>query len=113
VDVYAQIGTGNQRIVRKALTNVLVLKAQIGEKDTTAVASDAHVLFALSDRDAQKVLWLANNGDNSFWLAQRPQENALNSPPTVETLQTVLGDGLPAAVQKLIKGLLNPAGATQ
>jgi hypothetical protein len=25
----------------------------------------------------------------------------------------VLGDGLPAAVQKLIKGLLNPAGATQ
>jgi Flp pilus assembly protein CpaB len=113
VDVYAQIGGGNQRIVRKVLTNVLVLKAQIGEKDTTAVASDAHILFALSDRDAQKILWLANNGDDNFWLAQRPQENALNSAPTVETLQTVLGDGLPAAVQKLIKGLLNTAGATQ
>jgi Flp pilus assembly protein CpaB len=113
VDVYAQIGSGNERIVRKVLTNVLVLKAQIGEKDTTAVATDAHILFALSDRDAQKILWLANNGDDNFWLAQRPQENALNSAPTVETLQTVLGDGLPAAVQKLIKGLLNTAGATQ
>jgi hypothetical protein len=90
-----------------------VLKAQIGQKDTTGVASEAHVLFALSDRDAQKVLWLANNSDDSFWLAQRPKENALNSAPTVETLQTVLGDGLPPAVQKLIKGLLNPAGASQ
>lgn len=113
VDVYAQIGTGNQRIVRKVLTKVLVLKAQIGAKDTTEVAGDAHLLFALSDRDAQKMLWLADNGDDNFWLAQRPQEGALNSPPTVETLQTVLGDGLPAAVQKLIKGLLNPAGASQ
>ena len=88
-----------------------MLKAQIGAKDDTSVASDAHILFALSDRDAQKILWLADNGDDSFWLAQRPQENALNSPPTVETLQTVLGDGLPAAVQKLIKGLLTSAGA--
>lgn len=115
VDIYAQIGSGTQRIVRKVLTNVVVLKAQIGvgPKDIDNVASDAHLLFALSDRDAQKILWLADNGDNNFWLAQRPQENALNSAPTVETLQTVLGDGLPAAVQKLIKGLLNPAGATQ
>jgi Flp pilus assembly protein CpaB len=113
VDVYAQIGSGNQRIVRKVLTNVLVLHAQIGQKDTTNVNGDAHILFALSDRDSQKMLWLAENGDDAFWLAQRPQEGALNSPPTVETLQTVLGDGLPAAVQKLIKGLLNPAGAQQ
>jgi Flp pilus assembly protein CpaB len=113
VDVYAQIGTGNQRIVRKVLTNVLVLHAQIGQKDSTAVAGDAHILFALSDRDSQKMLWLAENGDDNFWLAQRPLEGAINSPPTVETLQTVLGDGLPPAIQKLIKGLLNPAGATQ
>jgi Flp pilus assembly protein CpaB len=111
VDVYARIGTSNTRFVKKVLTNVLVLKAQIGEKDTTAVG-DAHILFSLSDRDAQKMLWLAGNGENDFWLAQRPQENALNSPPSVETIQTLLGDGLPAAVQKLIKGLINPTGAT-
>ena len=100
--------------MRKVLTNVLVLQCPDRRRRTRRPsASDAHILFALSDRDAQKILWLADNGDNNFWLAQRPQEGALNSPPTVETLQTVLGDGLPAAVQKLIKGLLNPAGATQ
>ena len=81
---------------------MLVMKAQIGAKDTTAVG-DAHILFALSDRDAQKLLWLADNAENDFWLAQRPQENALNSPPSVETLETVLGDNLPAAIQKLVK----------
>jgi Flp pilus assembly protein CpaB len=113
VDIYAQIGTGNQRIVRKVLTNVLVLHSQLGQKDQSGVGSDAHILFALSDKDAQKVLWLAQDGDNTMWLALRPQEGALNSPPTVETLQTVLGDGLPAAVQKLIKNLLTPAGASQ
>jgi Flp pilus assembly protein CpaB len=112
VDVYARIGTGNTRFVKKMLANVLVLKAQIGAKDTTSVG-DAHILFALSDRDAQKMLWLAGAGTNDFWLAQRPQENALNSPPSVETLQTVLGDGLPAAIQKLIKSLINPTGAPQ
>ena len=91
------------------LTNVLVMKAQIGMKDTLAVG-DAHILFALSDRDAQKMLWLSDNGTDDFWLAQRPQENALNSPPSVETLETVLGENLPAAIQKLIKGLINPTG---
>ena len=49
---------------------------------------------------------------DDFWLAQRPQENALNSPPSVETLQTVLGENLPAAIQKLVKGLITPTGAT-
>lgn len=111
VDVYARIGAGTSRFVKKVLTNVLVMKAQIGTKDTSAVG-DAHILFALSDRDAQKMLWLSDNGDNDFWLAQRPQENALNSPPSVETLETVLGTNLPAAIQKLIKNLLTPAGAT-
>jgi Flp pilus assembly protein CpaB len=111
VDIYARIGSGNQRFVKKVLPNVLVLKAQIGTKDATAVG-DAHILFALSDRDAQKLLWLAENGEDDFWLAQRPQEGALNSPPSVETLGTVLGTNLPAAVQKLIANLLTPAGAT-
>jgi len=111
VDVYARIGTGNERLVKKVLTNALVMKAQIGAKDTTAVG-DAHILFALSDRDAQKLLWLSDNAENDFWLAQRPQENALNSPPSVETLGTVLGDNLPAAIQKLVKTLTTVAGAT-
>jgi Flp pilus assembly protein CpaB len=111
VDVYARIGSGNQRFVKKVLTNVVVMKAQIGAKDTLGVG-DAHILMALSDRDAQKMLWLSDNGDDDFWLAQRPQENALNSPPSVETLETLLGENLSAAIAKLVKGLITPAGAT-
>ena len=65
------------------------------------------MLFALSDRDAQKLLWLADNGDDNFWLAQRPKENALNSPPWVETLKTLLGDGLPAESRSSSRGSLN------
>jgi ATP:cob(I)alamin adenosyltransferase len=39
VDVYAEIGGGNSRIVRKVLTNVLVLHAQLGVKDRLGVLS--------------------------------------------------------------------------
>ena len=50
------------------------------------------------------MLWLSDNGSDDFWLAQRPQENALNSPPSVETLQTLLGENLPAEIQKFVEG---------
>ena len=107
------IGTGNARIVAQGADQRTRDEGADRRQGHDGRRRDAHILFALSDRDAQKILWLADNAENSFWLAQRPQENALNSPPTVETLQTVLGDGLPAAMQKLIKSLLDPAGATQ
>jgi len=112
VDIYARIGNGNTRFVRKILTNVTVLKAQIGSTTNGAVGS-AHILFALSDRDAQKMMWLSDNGNDDFWLTQRPKENALNSPPSVETLSSLLGQGLPAGVAKLVKSLSVDAGASQ
>lgn len=112
VDIYARIGQGNARFVRKILTNVTVLKAQIGSTTNGAVGS-AHILFALSDRDAQKMMWLSANGTDDFWLTQRPKENALNSPPSVETLSSLLGQGLPAGVAKLVKSLSVDAGASQ
>ena len=112
VDVFARIGTGNTRFVKKILTNVTVLKAQIGQDDTTSVNGTAHILFALSDRDAQKMIWLSGNGDNDFWLTQRPKENALNSPPSVETLKTLLGQGLPSGIAKLVESLISPGTGT-
>ena len=105
VDIYARIGNGNTRFVRKILTNVTVLHA--------AVAGSTRVLFALSDRDSQKMMWLSDNGNDDFWLTQRPKENALNSPPSVETLQTLLGQGLPSGIVKLVKSLSVNAGAAQ
>jgi Flp pilus assembly protein CpaB len=112
VDVFARIGQGDTRFVKKILTNVTVLKAQIGQDDTTAVNGTAHILFALSDHDAQKMLWLSGNGSDDFWLTQRPKENALNSPPSVETLKTLLGQGLPAAISKLVDSLVSPNGSS-
>jgi Flp pilus assembly protein CpaB len=105
VDVFARIGTGDTRFVKKILTNVTVLKAQIGQKDTTSVNGTAHILFALSDRDAQKMIWLSGNGADDFWLTQRPKENALNSPPSVETLKSLLGQGLPNSIIQLVDSL--------
>jgi hypothetical protein len=58
-------------------------------------------------------MWLSDNGNNDFWLTQRPKENALNSPPSVETLQSLLGQGLPAGIVKLVKSLSVDAGASQ
>jgi Flp pilus assembly protein CpaB len=108
VDIFARIGSGDTRFVKKILTNVTVLKAQIGATDTTAVNGDAHLLLALSDRDAQKMIWLAGNSGDDFWMTQRPKENALNSPPSVETLKTLLGQGLPSAIAKLVNSLIAP-----
>jgi Flp pilus assembly protein CpaB len=111
VDIFARIGSGDTRFVKKILTNVTVLKAQIGSKDPTSVGSDAHLLLALSDRDAQKMIWLSGNGADDFWMTQRPKENALNSPPSVETLKTLLGQGLPSAVSKIVDSLVAAGSA--
>jgi Flp pilus assembly protein CpaB len=112
VDVYARIGQGNTRFVRKILTNVTVLKANLGAS-TGSSGGGTRILFALSDRDSQKMMWLSDNGNDDFWLTQRPTENALNSPPSVETLQSLLGQGLPSGIVKLVKSLSVDAGASQ
>ena len=52
------------------------------------------------------MIWLSGNGTDDFWLTQRPKENALNSPPSVETLKSLLGQGLPAGVAKLVESLV-------
>ena len=57
------------------------------------------------------MIWLSGNGDNDFWLTQRPKENALNSPPSVETLKTLLGQGLPSGIAKLVESLISPGTA--
>ena len=113
VDVYAQIGSGNQRIVRKVLTNVLVLHGPDRRQGHDGRGDDAHILFALSDRDAQKMLWLADNGDNTSGShSARRKTRSTRRPPSRRSRPCSATASRPA-VQKLIKGLLNPAGATQ
>ena len=104
-----QIGSGNSRIVRKVLTNVLVLQGpdrREGHHGRRATRTSCSRSATATPRRCCGSPTTATTASGSHSARRR---SALNSPPTVETLQTVLGDGLPAAVQKLIKGLLNPA----
>jgi hypothetical protein len=93
------------------LPDVTVLKAQIGVPDATNVVTRQHPLRAQRPRRTE-LLWLAENGEDDFWLAQRPHEGALNSPPSVETLETVLGTNLPSAVPEADQEPAHAAGAT-
>jgi Flp pilus assembly protein CpaB len=50
------------------------------------------VMLALTDEQTQKLLWIQQNA--SWWFALRPVIHDADSPNTVETVDSVLGDGL-------------------
>jgi hypothetical protein len=50
------------------------------------------VQLALTDAQAQKLFYVMKNGD--WTLDLRPVGNAADSPESVETVESVLGDGL-------------------
>jgi Flp pilus assembly protein CpaB len=50
------------------------------------------VMLALTDSQTQKMLWLQQNA--SWWFVLRPIIHDADSPSTVETIDSVLGDGL-------------------
>ena len=53
------------------------------------------VILAVTDAEAQKLFWVTKNGDWSLQL--RPADGAKDSPESVETVESVLGDGLKPA----------------
>jgi Flp pilus assembly protein CpaB len=59
-------------------------------------------MLAVTDSQAQKMFFVMQNGKWSLEL--RPVTDAADSPESVDTAQTVLGDGLRANERKLIKG---------
>jgi Flp pilus assembly protein CpaB len=108
VDVVASIkyrvkdlGTGadtgdRERIAtRVVLRDLLVLRAPSGsfaaEKVGGSVDSYA-VQLAVTDSQAQKLFYVRTNADWSLQL--RPVVDAADSPESVETIESVLGDGL-------------------
>ena len=110
VDVVANIKykLGQRDLVasRVVLRDVLVLKAAPGdesapEKLTGGATSAIAVLLAVTDTQAAKLLFVLKNGDWSLQL--RPTNDAADSPESVETPLSVLGDGLrPTQRQQLI-----------
>lgn len=106
VDVIANIGyslgtsNGSVNLVatRVVLRNLLVLHAPrtgaghgIGDVQTSGTS----ITLAVTDSQAQKLLFAAKNG--SWWLVLRPVQKPTDLPDSVETMQSILGDGLGAA----------------
>jgi len=108
VDVVANakysIGSLKRSTSRVILRNLLVLKAPDESSSGDTSGSDsASVTLAMTDKESQTMLWAMSNAD--WFLTLRPTANPRNSRPSVETLHSVLGRGLPAGTaQKQIAG---------
>lgn len=80
---------------RLVLRDLLVLRAPTGSvaaEKVGTVAGGYAVQLAVTDSQAQKLFFVTKNGD---WALQlRPVTDAEDSPESVETLESVLGDGL-------------------
>jgi len=111
VDVVANIklnnGTTNRSIARIVLRNLRVLKApstsDTGVHLSTATSlNGTPVLLAVTDTQVQKLLYVVKNDD--WMLELRPVVDATDSPETVETQATVIGDGLKGKQLQIARG---------
>ena len=111
VDLVANMSVGNtngipQHYDRIFLRNLLVLRAPTTDAKTGSVSvgdQKLSVMLAVTDSQSTKLMFILRNSDantspDGGWaLELRPVTNAADSPENVESLNTVLVDGLSAA----------------
>lgn len=103
-----QAGGEVERVAsRVVLRDLLVLRAaaapEVESGLTEGIARSASVVLAITDAQAQKLFFVMRNGDWSLQL--RPTDEPADSPESVETVETVLADGLkPAQLEHLLFG---------
>lgn len=101
---------------RVVLRDLDVLRAPagpaVGSKLTNGLQQDFSVLVAVTDQQAQKLLFTltqtgsASQGNGSGWSLQlRPVVHADDSPESVTTLDSVLRDGLSASQLRKYRGV--------
>jgi Flp pilus assembly protein CpaB len=90
---------------RVILRDLLVLRAPSGNSgDTVGGAQQSSITLALTDSQAQKLLFAIKNG--SWWLVLRPVAKPADSGESVETIESMLSDGLgPTGIDQLTNGL--------
>jgi Flp pilus assembly protein CpaB len=101
VDVVANakysVGQIKRATARVVLRNLLVLKApdapSSGDMQNGTPTSTA--TLAMTDKESQTMLWAMSNAN--WFLVLRPTANPRNSVPSIDTLQSILSRGLPAA----------------
>ena len=79
---------------RVVLRDLVVLRAPGSGSNGGLGSTDESITLALSDSQAQKLLFVMNNGD--WWLVLRPVSRPADSPESVETIGSMLSDGLGA-----------------
>jgi Flp pilus assembly protein CpaB len=88
-------GAQDGAATRTVLRDVLVIQATVTSGDSKRLSSNSgnkFVLLALTDAQSQKLFFVMKNGD---WTLQlRPVKDPADSPESIETVATVLGDGL-------------------
>jgi Flp pilus assembly protein CpaB len=98
VDVVADVEYSSRGVSRASsrviLRNLLVLTAPDGEVTVTSGEKTSATLV-MTDRQAQTMGWAVKH--STWFLALRPTARPRNSGPSLETLKTVLGRGMPAA----------------
>ena len=109
VDLVASItvnGVQQLSASRVVLRDLLVLKAPESTKFSSKLGSNPNqpfsAMIAVTDSQAQKFFYVMENG--KWTLELRPVTDAADSPESVDTAATVLGDGLRVNERKLLKG---------
>ena len=80
------------RVVLRDLLVLTVPDASLAAENLGPAAGGHAVQLAVTDSQAQKLFFVVKNGDWTFQL--RPVTGAEDSPESVETMESVLGDGL-------------------
>jgi Flp pilus assembly protein CpaB len=82
-------------VTRIILRDVKILQVAGGGGGKVPIGSTAPsnwVMLALTDAQTQKMLWIQQNA--TWWFVLRPVIHDADSPNTVETIDSILGDGL-------------------
>src|SRR5262249_30410638 len=89
-------GDKDRVATRIVLRDVKVLRTSTSPGNTKlsvgGTAGGSWVMLELSDNQVQKLYWVKQNAD--WWLALRPVLKPSDSPNGVETVESVLTDGL-------------------
>ena len=98
-----QRGNAASRVV---LRDLLVLRAPDTNRLQSKIGSDPtspfSVMLALTDAQAQKLLFVVEEGE---WTLQlRPVTDPADSPESIETVDSVLGDGLRLGQRRAVRG---------
>ena len=102
---------------RIVLRNLKVLRAPQGPGTASKLGGSSDqkypIVLAVTDNQSQKLMFATHNtseentgGEPGWWLELRPNLNPSDSPGSVETISTMLRDGLSPRQQRLLFGNL-------